>query len=427
MDKKVYDAYVAILKTELVPALGCTEPIAIAFAAAKARDVLGSFPEKIQVDASGNIVKNVQGVTVPNSGGLKGIDVAATLGAIGGDAESGLEALSKITEEQIKKTKQLVDSGFCTCSLVDGKDNLYIRVTAKSGGDTAVVVVSEKHTNIVYVEKNGKVLIDVKSADTKNDAGNEANKSLLSVRDIIRFADEVNIDDVRAVIERQIEYNTAISKEGLAREYGARIGRTLEKLYDKNDVRVRARAAAAAGSDARMSGCPLPVVINSGSGNQGMTVSLPVIEYAKEWNVPHDKLIRALVLANLIALLQKRYIGSLSAFCGAVCAATGAGCGITYLHGGDEDAVARTITNTLADVGGIVCDGAKPSCAAKIASAVDAAILGFELGSHEGVAFKSGEGLVKESAEDTIRSFGRMGREGMRSTDIEILHIMLEK
>ena len=427
MDKKVYDAYVAILKTELVPALGCTEPIAIAFAAAKARDVLGSFPETIRVEASGNIVKNVQGVTVPNSGGLKGIDVAATLGAVGGDAEIGLEVLSKITEEQIKKTKQLVDSGFCTCSLVDGKDNLYIRVTAKSGEDTAVVVVSEKHTNIAYVEKNGKVLIDVKSTGVKTDAGNEANKSLLSVRDIIRFADEVNIDDVRAVIERQIEYNTAISKEGLAREYGAKVGRTLEKLYDKNDVRVRARAAAAAGSDARMSGCPLPVVINSGSGNQGMTVSLPVIEYAKEWNVPHDKLIRALVLANLIALLQKRYIGSLSAFCGAVCAATGAGCGITYLHGGDEDAVARTITNTLADVGGIVCDGAKPSCAAKIASAVDAAILGFELGSREGIAFKSGEGLVKKSAEDTIRSFGRMGRDGMRSTDTEILHIMLEK
>ncbi|MGI5107216.1 serine dehydratase subunit alpha family protein [Treponema socranskii] len=427
MDKKVYDAYVAILKTELVPALGCTEPIAIAFAAAKARDVLGSFPEKLRIEASGNIVKNVQGVTVPNSGGLKGIDVAATLGAVGGDAEIGLEVLSKITEEQIKKTKELVDSGFCTCSLVDGKDNLYIRVTAKSGEDTAVVVVSEKHTNIAYVEKNGKVLIDVKSTGVKTDAGNEANKSLLSVRDIIRFADEVNIDDVRAVIERQIEYNTAISKEGLAREYGAKVGRTLEKLYDKNDVRVRARAAAAAGSDARMSGCPLPVVINSGSGNQGMTVSLPVIEYAKEWNVPHDKLIRALVLANLIALLQKRYIGSLSAFCGAVCAATGAGCGITYLHGGDEDAVARTITNTLADVGGIVCDGAKPSCAAKIASAVDAAILGFELGSREGIAFKSGEGLVKKSAEDTIRSFGRMGRDGMRSTDTEILHIMLEK
>ena len=427
MDKKVYDAYVAILKTELVPALGCTEPIAIAFAAAKARDVLGSFPETIRVEASGNIVKNVQGVTVPNSGGLKGIDVAATLGAVGGDAEIGLEVLSKITEEQIKKTKELVDSGFCTCSLVDGKDNLYIRVTAKSGEDTAVVVVSEKHTNITYIEKNGEIIVDKKAPGVKTDAGNEANKSLLSVRDIIRFADEVNIDDVRAVIERQIEYNTAISKEGLAREYGAKVGRTLEKLYDKNDVRVRARAAAAAGSDARMSGCPLPVVINSGSGNQGMTVSLPVIEYAKEWNVPHDKLIRALVLANLIALLQKRYIGSLSAFCGAVCAATGAGCGITYLHGGDEDAVARTITNTLADVGGIVCDGAKPSCAAKIASAVDAAILGFELGSHEGVAFKSGEGLVKESAEDTIRSFGRMGRDGMRSTDTEILHIMLEK
>ena len=427
MDKKVYDAYVAILKTELVPALGCTEPIAIAFAAAKARDVLGSFPETIRVEASGNIVKNVQGVTVPNSGGLKGVDVAATLGAVGGDAENGLEVLAHITEADIEKAKKLIDSGFCICSLVDGKDNLYIRVTVKNGEDTAIVVVSEKHTNIVYIEKNGKVLIDVKSTGVKNDTGNEANKSLLSVKDIIDFANEVNIDDVRAVIERQIEYNTAISKEGLAHEYGARIGRTLEKLYDKNDVRVRARAAAAAGSDARMSGCPLPVVINSGSGNQGMTVSLPVIEYAKEWHVPHDKLIRALVLANLIALLQKRYIGSLSAFCGAVCAATGAGCGITYLHGGGEDAVARTITNTLADVGGIVCDGAKPSCAAKIASAVDAAILGFELGSQEGIAFKSGEGLVKKSAEDTIRSFGRMGREGMRSTDTEILHIMLEK
>ena len=427
MDKKIYDAYVAILKTELVPALGCTEPIAIAFAAAKARDVLGSFPEKMQIEASGNIVKNVQGVTVPNSGGMKGIDVAATLGAVGGDAEIGLEVLSKITEEQIKKTKELVDSGFCKCSLVDGKDNLYIRVTAKKGEDTVIVIVSEKHTNISYIEKNGKIIIDAQSPAVKSDTGTQADKSLLAVKDIIDFANEVNIEDVRAVIERQIEYNTAISQEGLAREYGARIGRTLEKLYDKNDVRVRARAAAAAGSDARMSGCPLPVVINSGSGNQGMTVSLPVIEYAKEWNVPHDKLIRALVLANLIALLQKRYIGSLSAFCGAVCAATGAGCGITYLHGGGEDAIARTIANTLGDVGGVVCDGAKPSCAAKIASAVDAAILGFELGSKEGVAFQKGEGLVKGSAEETIRSFGRVGRDGMRSTDTEILQIMLEK
>ncbi|MGI5174552.1 serine dehydratase subunit alpha family protein [Treponema sp. OMZ 840] len=427
MNKRIYEAYVAILETELVPALGCTEPIAIAFAAAKVRDILGTFPEKIQVDASGNIIKNVQSVTVPNSGGLKGIDIAATLGIIGGNPNNNLEVLADITDEQIKKAKQLVAKDFCKCTLIEGKDNLYIRITAVDKSDRAVVVVSKNHTNISYAEKNGKVLIDERIHEKTTGTDQNTNKELLCIKNIIEFVDEVNLEDVRVVIERQIQYNTAISKEGLTHGYGAQVGRTIKKLYDSRDVRVRARAAAAAGSDARMSGCAMPVVINSGSGNQGMTVSLPVIEYAKAWKAPHDKLIRALVLANLIALLQKRYIGNLSAFCGVVCAAVGAGCGITYLYGGDEAAITRTITNTLANIGGIVCDGAKPSCAAKIASALDAAILGFELGVREGIVFKNGEGLVKKDAEDTIRSFGRVGKNGMRSTDIEILNIMLEK
>lgn len=425
MDRKIYDAYVSILKSELIPALGCTEPIAIAFAAAKAREVLGEFPESITVSCSGNIVKNVQGVTVPNSGGLKGIDIAASLGVVVGNAEKQLEVLDSVTSKQIEEAKTLVAKDFCICKLVEGKDNLYIRVDAKCGTNTACVVVSEKHTNITYIEKNGQVILDKKSDNVPDE--NAENKKLLSVKDIIAFANEVVMDDVQEIIDRQIEYNTAISNEGLTHEYGAQIGRTLRKFYDESDVRVRARSAAAAGSDARMSGCALPVVINSGSGNQGMTVSLPVIEYAKELNVTHEKLVRALVLANLIALLQKKYIGSLSAFCGAVSAGAGSGCGIAYLHGADEAAISRTLTNTLADVGGIVCDGAKPSCAAKISSAVDAAIMGFELGTKEGIAFQNGEGLVKGSIEDTVQSFGRVGRDGMRSTDVEILNIMLEK
>jgi L-cysteine desulfidase len=424
MNTIIYNAYVSILKSELIPALGCTEPIAIAFAAAKTHDVLGEFPESIKVECSGNIVKNVQGVTVPNSGGLKGIDIAATLGVTGGSAEKELEVLSGITPEQIAQAKDLTARGFCACSLVEGMDNLFIRVTAQGRTGYATVVVSGKHTNVSRIEKNGRVVLD--SSQKAMTDKNTENKKMLTVKDIIEFADSVNPEDVRDVIDRQIAYNTAIAAEGLSRPYGAQVGRTLRQFYDVTDVRIRAKAAAAAGSDARMSGCPMPVVINSGSGNQGMTVSLPVIEYAKDLNVSHEKLVRALVLANLMALLQKRYIGSLSAFCGAVCAAAGAGCGIAYLYGADAAAIARTLTNTLADVGGIVCDGAKPSCAAKIASALDAAIMGFELGVREGIAFKKGEGLVKGTAEETVRSFGRVGRVGMRTTDTEILNIMLE-
>lgn len=425
MDKKIYDTYVSILKDELIPALGCTEPIAIAFASATARDLLGCVPASLKVDCSGNIIKNVQGVTVPNSGGLKGIDVAATLGVVGGKATKCLEVLSSVTEDDIAKTKELVSQGFCTCSLVEGKDNLFVRVTAEGAGHQAVVEVSESHTNITYESKDGKVLLD--SGNSKKADPKRERKKLLDFDSIIDFADEVRLEDVEVVIDRQITYNTAISKEGLTHEYGAQVGRSLIKFYNKNDVRVRARSAAAAGSDARMSGCAMPVVINSGSGNQGMTVSLPVIEYAKDLHVSHEKLIRSLVLANLIAIMQKGYIGSLSAFCGAVCAAAGAGCGIAYLYGGGKEEISKTLTNTLADVGGIVCDGAKPSCAAKIASALDAAIMGFEMGAKEGIAFKEGEGLVKTNVDETVKSYGRMGKYGMKSTDTEILKIMLEK
>ena len=424
MTPDTYSAYIQILQEELVPALGCTEPIAIAFTAAKARETLGCMPERMDVGCSGNIIKNVQGVVVPNSGGTKGIAIAAILGAVGGRSSDGLEVLSRISPDCIDKAKELQATGFCSCSHVKGISNLYISVTVYAGQEEARVVVSGTHTNIILIEKNGETLFE-KAAESSAEDPLEKQKELLSVKDIVEFARTVRLEDVEPVIGRQIEYNSEISKEGLEHGWGAQVGRTISRYYG-NDVKARARAAAAAGSDARMSGCPLPVVINSGSGNQGMTVSLPVIEYAKELKVPHESLVRALVLSNLISLLQKRYIGSLSAYCGAVSAAAGAGCGIAFLHGADEKVIEATLTNTLANVGGIVCDGAKPSCAAKIASSVDAAIMAFEMCYMSGKEFQPGEGLVKEDIEDTVRSYGKLGKDGMKSTDEEILEIMLE-
>jgi L-cysteine desulfidase len=425
MDTKLYQAFVDILTSELVPALGCTEPIAIAFTAAQARVILGLFPDHIDVQCSGNIVKNVQGVTVPNADGQKGIDVAAILGVVGGDASSGLEVLQHITPHDIAKERALKENGYCDCSLVEGKDNLYIKVTAYGGGHTASVEVSGHHTNITRVEKDGELILH--KEEEKRDDTIQEKKKLLTVASIYQFAKEVRMADVQDIVDRQITLNETISEEGRKHAWGAQVGRSLLKFYDKDDVRIRARAAAAAGSDARMSGCALPVVINSGSGNQGMTVSLPVVEYAKELKVDHETLVRALVVSNLVSIMEKSYIGDLSAFCGAVTAAAGAGCGITFLYGGGIDAISKTLTNTLADVGGIVCDGAKPSCAAKISSALEAAIMGFEMGAKEGITFQGGEGLVKPNVDETIKSFGRVGKNGMKATDEEILHIMLEK
>lgn len=424
MDSELYKNYLDILKQELVPALGCTEPIAIACAAAKASRLLGSFPESLEMKLSGNIIKNVKGVTVPNSGGLKGIDIAAVLGMVGGNADKALEVLEEITPEHIARAKELASRGICTYSLAENVPNLYISAKAVCGGHYAEVVIAHQHTNIIKMEKDGEVLLDrTQEAEEKTD--DTVDRSRLTVKDILDFADQVRMEDIEEIISRQIRLNTAISQEGLDNNYGAQIGKTLMHVWGKSAT-TRACARAAAGSDARMGGCSMPVVINSGSGNQGITVSLPVIVYAEEWEVSRDKLYRSLVVSNLIAVHQKYYIGSLSAYCGAVSAACGAGAGITYMYGGTYEQVSLTIINTLGNVGGIVCDGAKPSCAAKIASSVDAALMAFHL-SIQNKSFLPGEGLIKGDVEETIKSMGYIGRVGMKTTDTEILNVMIDR
>ena len=423
MDSALYQNYLEILRQELVPALGCTEPIAIAYAAAKARELLGEFPDSMEMKLSGNIIKNVKGVTVPNSGGQKGIETAAVLGLVGGRADKALEVLEEINQDHIRRARKLVEDGICSCALAENVPNLYISAKAIKDGHCAEVVIAGQHTNIVKMEKDGKILFqkDIRTADPDK----EADKSRLTVKDILDFADQVQIEDISDIIEQQIRLNTAIAQEGLDNNYGAQIGKTLMHVWGKG-VTTRACARAAAGSDARMGGCSMPVVINSGSGNQGITVSLPVIVYAEEWEVSREKLYRSLVVSNLVAIHQKYYIGSLSAYCGAVSAACGAGAGITYMYGGSCHQVSLTIINTLGNVGGIVCDGAKPSCAAKIASSVDAALMAFHL-SIQNKSFLPGEGIIKGDVEETIKSMGYIGRVGMRATDTEILNVMIDR
>ncbi len=423
ISKEVYNDYIEILKEELVPALGCTEPIAIAYASAKARKVLWEMPTEIIVLSSGNMIKNVKGVVVPMSGDMRGIETAAVLGAVGGNPDGELEVLKTVTEEDIKTTKTLVESGICTSKLLDTKAKLHIIVTAKNGDNYATVEIIHTHTGIVRIEKNGEIIFSMPHSE-HNISLCETDRGILNIADIFEFANTVKIDDIKEVIGKQIEYNSAISEEGIANKYGANVGMTLVNVYG-DDIKVRAKAKAAAGSDARMSGCVLPVVINSGSGNQGMTVSIPVIEYWKELKLPRDMLYRALALSNLVAIHQKTKIGRLSAYCGAVSAAAGAGAGITYLYGGDVAEISMTITNTLANVAGIVCDGAKPSCAAKIASSVDAAIMAHNMAMLKR-KFNPDEGIVKKTVEETINRVSQIAREGMAKTDSEILKIMTE-
>lgn len=422
LSKEKYQNYVDILNEELVPALGCTEPIAIAYASAKAREVLGVMPEKIIAECSGNIFKNVKGVIIPTTRNLRGISAAAILGAVGGDADRKLEVLSNISEDNLEETKLLIEKGICEEKLLDTSAKLHIIVRAYNGNDNAYVEVVHTHTGIVRMERNGEVLFEV-PFKLEEEKGKKSYREEMNIEDIYNFANTVDIKDVQYVLSRQVQYNTAISEEGLHRIYGANIGMTLLSIYG-DDVKVRAKAAAAAGSDARMSGCELPVVINSGSGNQGMTVSLPVIVYAKELSVTTERLYRALCVSNLVAIYQKTKIGRLSAYCGAVSAATGAGAGISYLYGGKVKEISQTITSTLANISGIVCDGAKPSCAAKIASSVDAALLACYM-TMQGRGFNSGEGIVKDSIEGTIDSVGKLAKDGMKVTDEEILKIMV--
>ncbi len=415
--------YIQILEEELIPALGCTEPIAIAFGAARARKILGAVPEKLIVECSGNIIKNVKGVTVPNADGMKGVAVAAILGAVGGDSERQLETLTTVTEEDRNQAKMLLkQKNFCEVKLLEGVENLHLKITAKSGKDEVVVEIASAHTNIIFESKNGEILFEEKGSNAHK---SYADRNVLNVKDIIEFAETVELSLVEDILERQIEYNTKIANEGLHKPYGANVGKTLLSVYG-NDVKTRAKAMPAAGSDARMSGCVLPVVTNSGSGNQGMTVSLPVIEYAKEFGATREELLRALIISNLVSVCQKSQIGRLSAYCGAVSAACGSGAAITYMQTKDYDKVCSTITNTLANTSGIVCDGAKASCAAKIASSVDATILAHYMTMSENT-FDPGDGFVKTSVDDTMKNVGRIGKEGMKQTDVEILNIMIEE
>lgn len=427
MDKKITDAYVQIIHAELIAAMGCTEPIAIAYCAAKAASVLGCLPEKMLVSCSGNIIKNVKGVIVPNSGGRKGIQTAAVLGAVGGNAQSGLEVLSGITQEDIDTMASLLkNKDYCRVSVKRDGANLHITVTALAGSHKAYVEIKDEHTNIVRILKDEDIIfsLDSQSPEEKPPDLLSQMKELLNLRDILTFADTVDLQSVQEPLLLQIEHNSRISREGIKNDYGMRTGKMLMSRPGVGDIAVLAKAMAAAGSDARMGGCPLPVVINAGSGNQGLTVSIPVIEYAKEMGVGHDLLLRALIVSNLISIHQKRFLGSLSAYCGATSAASGAVCGIAYLSGGGYDTMADIITNTLATIGGMVCDGAKPSCAVKVASALETAFMAYDL-QQNGDVFAPGEGLVKEDVEKTIRAIGQMGREGMKSTDAEILDIML--
>ena len=398
-------AFCDVLNRELVCALGCTEPIAVAYAAALASQTLGCEPDHMDVACSGNIIKNVKSVTVPNSGGMHGIEAAAVLGAVGGDAKSALEVLESVNDEDRARVSELLaDAGYCDVSLVEGVPNLYIKVTATAGGHTAVVEITDHHTNVTCHTL----------ADTP-----------MSIETIIDFIEDGDIEDARAAVERQIVLNGAISAEGLAHAWGAEVGRTLLGAR-ADDVACRARARAAAGSDARMNGCALPVAIVCGSGNQGITCALPVMEYAEYLRCDHDRLVRAVMLSDLIAVHIKSYIGALSAFCGAICAACGAGAAITWLCGGTREQIGATVSNTLGNVGGIVCDGAKASCAAKISAAVDAAILGHDM-AMQGRGFRAGEGLIQDTVEQTIASMGYVGRVGMKDTDVEILNIMIGK
>ena len=417
-----YQAYIQILREELVPAVGCTEPLALAYAAAKAREVLGCIPERVHIGASGSIIKNVKSVIVPNTDHLKGIPAAAAAGIIAGRPEKELEVIAEVSREEIEQMQEFLEEKEIRVEHIDNGITFDIIVTVSAGESYAQVRIANYHTNIVHIDKDGEILLDI-PVRGENEEG-LTDRGALSVEDIWDFVQTVDIEDIRDILKRQIDYNTEIAEEGLRGNYGANIGSVILESYG-NDVRNRAKAMAAAGSDARMTGCELPVIINSGSGNQGLTCSLPVLEYAKELNVDREKMYRALALSNLVAIHQKTGIGRLSAYCGAVSAGAAAGAGIAYLCGGGYKEITHTVVNALAIVSGMVCDGAKASCAAKIAASVDAGILGYHM-YMQGQQFYGGDGIITKGVEKTIANVGRLGKEGMRETNEEIIKIMVE-
>ena len=417
-----YGNYLKILQEELVPATGCTEPIAIAYGAAKARELLGVLPESVLVEASGNIIKNVKSVVVPNTNSLKGIEAAAAAGIVAGQSDKILEVISEVTPAQRAEIRVYLADHPIVVKPAEGDKVFDILITLRAGNNHVKLRISDYHTHIVYIEKNGEVLFQ--SGEVLSDSARDmlTDRSCLSVEGVLDFASTCNLEDVRALIERQIDCNYAIAEEGMRHSWGANIGSVLKEHYGVG-IYSRARYMAAAGSDARMSGCEMPVIIVSGSGNQGITASVPVVEYAKELNVSRDQMVRAVLLSDLLTIHLKTGIGRLSAYCGAVSAGCSAGAAIAYLHGGGFREIAHTLVNSLAIVSGMICDGAKASCAAKSSAAVDAGLVGYSM-FRSGQQFRGGDGIVTKGVEETIRNIGRLGRLGMRETDREIIRIM---
>lgn len=422
-NSQIYTDYVSILLEELVVAMGCTEPISLAYAAAKTRDVLGAVPDSVELWVSGNIVKNVKSVIVPNTDGKQGLEASIAAGFIFGKSEKLLEVISEASAQQKAELNDYLKKMEIAIHPVQSESPLDIRIRAHKDEDVAEVHLAETHTNIISVSRNGEVLYSGQSSCSELGRSPKTDRSCLNLADIFDFAESVELDDVREVLARQVKCNSEIADEGLRGGYGAEIGRVLLNVYGSDHVARRASARAAAGSDARMSGCEMPVVINSGSGNQGITISVPIIEYAEHLQSGEEKMYRALVLANLLAVYLKTGIGVLSAYCGAVSAGVASGAGIAYLYGGDLRIIAHTVVNALAIASGIICDGAKASCAAKIATAVDAGILGFHM-IDQGFQFRGGDGIVTKGADATIRNIARLGKEGMFDTDRVILDIM---
>ena len=418
----LYQQYIAILEEELRPAMGCTEPIALAYAAAKARAVLGAIPQRIQARVSGNIIKNVKSVVVPNTGGLRGIAAAICAGIIAGDAQKELQVISTVSDEQRTALKEYLAAAQIDITPSQSELIFDIDLTFYSeNGDMSRVRIINHHTNVVLIQRNDDVMLELPVAESSED--HLTDKSCLSIEKIVEFADCLDVEDIRHCIGRQIEYNMAIAQDGIENDWGANIGSVILK-HQGMSLEKRACAWAAAGSDARMSGCEKPVIILSGSGNQGITASVPVVIVGREMGASQDDLLRAVAVSDLVTIHQKTGIGRLSAYCGAISAGCGAGAGIAYLRGGRFHAVAHTVVNAIAILSGTICDGAKPSCAAKIAAAVDAGILGYEM-YLEKQQFYGGDGIVTKGVDKTVVNVGRLAREGMRETDKTILEIML--
>ena len=420
---KFEEEYLTILREELVPAKGCTEPIAIAFAGAKARELLGEMPEFIEIEASGNLIKNIRCVTVPNTNNLVGIEASAIAGVVGGDSSLELEVISNIKPKHLKLINSLLLKDIVKVKLLKTNLNLHFIFKAKAKDNEIIIEIKNLHTNIVKITKNDKIIFE---QDNGNDEyfGVETNRSNLTVENILNFTESINIEKVKDLLDLQIKYNMAIAKKGLNEIFGVSIGQTILKHDQSIFSKIKAYTAAA--SEARMSGCSMPVITNSGSGNQGLATSIPVILFSRHLKLPKEKMYRGLVLSNLLTIYQKSFIGRLSAFCGAISAAVSSGATFTYLSGGDLIQIKMTITNSLANVSGVVCDGAKPSCASKIATGLDAAILGHFL-AMENHQYNPLSGIIKNSADETILAIGKMASEGMKDTDKVILALMLEK